>query len=110
MLEFVDRAFDEDASLLNTTATVNIVRKMAVSHYLFFDCYNNLTIFLNFCLLVIPRMQARDDGGAAETLNPLFEELTKLLEASDAQVDMIQELRKSLGWAVKQTGKDTGNT
>jgi hypothetical protein len=107
MLEFVDKAFDEEASLFNIAATVGIVRKMAVSHYLFFDCYNNLAIFLDFCLLVIPRMQARDDGGAAEMLNPLFKNLTKLPHASDAQVDLIHELRKSLGWSDKRAKKDT---
>jgi hypothetical protein len=114
-MAFNQNPFDQNASLLNTAVTVKVVSKMAVSHYLFFDCYKNLAICLEFCLLVIPRMQARDDGGAAEKLKGMLENLTSVpkhmslrqfklknyARASDGQIGKSKR-RPEEAWTLKQ--------
>ncbi|KAF1937152.1 hypothetical protein EJ02DRAFT_458966 [Clathrospora elynae] len=97
MLEFIDKSFQQGDNLVTAAATSNTVIKMAQSPYLFFDCYENLSIFREFSLLVVPRINKHDPDGMSKQLKEIFKKVRTRAEASLTQVLSIRELERNIG-------------
>ncbi|KAF2822010.1 hypothetical protein CC86DRAFT_458548 [Ophiobolus disseminans] len=88
MLEVVDKAFDVGSNLVTATAASSVVQKMARSEYLIFE--NNLCVFAEFCLCLLPRINVVAVSGCSQELQEAWDVLQKRKRDSQTPFDPVQ--------------------